>query len=119
MTIQTRRRALVILALGLAFGLQACGSPSPKPATTEQVEAQPTPLPPPAPAVVEATGMPDVGPATISTSMPTSMPTSTPTSPRSTGVTSDPGTRYLSTGFTGGLTVETLPPAPPELAARD
>ena len=33
--------------------------------------------------------------------------------PRPAGVSSDPGTRYLSMGSVGALTVETAPPPPP------
>ena len=41
------------------------------------------------------------------------VPPPAPVRPTVSGVTTDPGTRYLSMGSVGALTVET-PPAPPE-----
>lgn len=111
MTIQ--RCCTIFLVLLLATGVAACASANPKEAARAEA----------APPVTETPGEPVVASGTLEgmDDLATPFPAPVvavpavpqPTYPRSTGVTTDPGTRYLSTGVTGGLTVEIRPSPPP------
>lgn len=86
--------ALVVVALG-----GGCALPDPQPGAREEAaKTQPA----------AATRAP--APAALAGPAPPA-----PTAP--SGRTSDPGSRYLSAGVTGALTVETPPPAPSGVAA--